>query len=415
MRSRTGERGVARWQKWHQTRYLVLLPITLVVVITVVDTQLPNEIHLGPLLIVAPALTASFGSSRLTAAIGALAVGGLLVLATIRTSVTTSDHMTQLVALILVSTLTVLFCRWRERNSAELRQVRTVADAAQRVVLRPLPDRMGTLRLAFAYEAAADQARIGGDLYAAVRTRHTTRLLVGDVRGKGLAAVDDAGLLLGAFRAAAHRELPLPNLQAELEEALWWALSQPGRGESEAGEAFITALLIDVPDEGAEVHVINSGHPAPLLMSSGRAALLAPRHYAPPLGVCPPPPAGADTVKVDTYPFAAGDLLLLYTDGTTEARDANGRFYPLTERITRLHAADDPSRLVALLRDDLMAHTSGSLDDDAALVCLKRDPVGAAAAVGSPDPSASGGAHLATTAEPSLPPRPLAGRCRPGR
>ena len=172
------------------------------------------------------------------------------------------------------------------------------------------------------------------------------------------------------------------------------------------GEAFITALLIEVPDEGAEVHIINSGHPAPLLIGSGGPVHLVPRHYAPPLGVCPPPPSLADAAGVDTYPFAAGDLLLLYTDGTTEARDEAGRFYPLSDRITRLRAAGEPSRLVARLRDDLMRHTAGELDDDAVLVCLKRDPVGAAEAVDRPDPYETGGAHLATEAEPPRPPGP---------
>ncbi|MFE1855997.1 hypothetical protein [Streptomyces sp. NPDC059489] len=116
--------------------------------ITVADILSPQNIHLGPLLVVAPALTASFGGSRLTAAIGALSIVALVLLSAIRTSVFTSNHESQLIALVVISAFTVIFCRLRERHTAELRQVRSVAEAAQQVVLQPLPERMGTLRIA---------------------------------------------------------------------------------------------------------------------------------------------------------------------------------------------------------------------------------------------------------------------------
>ncbi len=144
-----------------------MIPLALIVAITVADILSPQNIHLGPLLVVAPALTASFGGSRLTAAIGALSIVALVLLSAIRTSVFTSNHESRLIALVVISAFTVIFCRLRERHTAELRQVRSVAEAAQQVVLQPLPERMGTLRIASAYAAATDQARIGGDLYAA--------------------------------------------------------------------------------------------------------------------------------------------------------------------------------------------------------------------------------------------------------
>jgi serine phosphatase RsbU (regulator of sigma subunit) len=354
-----------------QNRGLVWVPLALIVVITLADIFSPANIHLGPLLVVAPALTASFGGSRLTALIGLLAVGALLAISEIRNSITTSNHETQLVALVLVSGFTVVFTRVRERHSAELRQVRTVAETAQQVVLQPLPETMGPVRIAFTYQAAADQARIGGDLYAAVRTPEGTRLLIGDVRGKGLAAVDDASLLLGAFRSAAHRGLSLPALFAELEAIVWWGLSQPARDGEEAGEAFITAALVDVPDHGSEVHVLNCGHPPPLRLSRGRATALDPAESGPPLGVCPPRTTPA---RVDSYPFGPGDLLLLYTDGATEARDDSGAFYPLADRVAAFPGLQGPRDLVERVREDLHAYTGGLLGDDAALVAVARRP-----------------------------------------
>jgi hypothetical protein len=356
---------------WSSNRGLVAVPIALIVVITVADVLSPQDVHLGPLLVVAPALTASFGTSRLTALIGALATAALFTIALVRNSVFTSNHMSQLVSLIVISAFTVFFCRLRERHSAELKQVRSVAEAAQQVLLQPLPERIGPLSVAFRYEAAADQARIGGDLYAAARTRHGTRLLIGDVLGKGLTAVDDADLLLGAFRSAAHRELPLRALHAELEAVVAWGLTQPNRHGPHAEESFITAELIDIPDHEPRISVLSSGHPAPLRLHNGRVTMLSPAQYAPPIGVVLPRTSGA---APEDFPFEPGDTLLLYTDGVTEARDTTGRFYPLADRLLTI-ASDHvpPNDLLTDLREDLLRHASGALSDDAAVVAVRRD------------------------------------------
>lgn len=376
------DRDETDWS-WQTNRGLVAVPIALIVVITVADVLAPQEVHLGPLLVVAPALTASFGSSRLTALVGLLATGALFTISAVRNSIFTSNHESQLVALIVISAFTVFFCRLREKHGAELRQVRSVAEAAQQVVLQPLPERIGPLSVAFRYEAAADQARIGGDLYAAVRTAHGTRLLIGDVRGKGLTAVDDADLLLGAFRSAAHRELPLPALHTELEAIVAWGLTQPNRHGPEAAESFITAALIDIPDDEPRLSILNSGHPAPLRLHRGGVTTLLPRQFAPPIGVLQDSGAAPDV-----FPFEPGDTLLLYTDGVTEARDDTGRFYPLADRLGGIvHTEVHPVDLLALLREDLLDHTSGTLDDDAAVVAVRRDYLGDRPTAERPAPS----------------------------
>ncbi|MYW18125.1 serine/threonine-protein phosphatase, partial [Streptomyces sp. SID2955] len=47
-------------QPWQSSRALLSIPVVLIVVITVVDQVVPADIHLGPLLVIAPAITASF-------------------------------------------------------------------------------------------------------------------------------------------------------------------------------------------------------------------------------------------------------------------------------------------------------------------------------------------------------------------
>ncbi|MFJ5533122.1 PP2C family protein-serine/threonine phosphatase [Streptomyces sp. NPDC093261] len=364
-------RGGVGWSS-QPNRGLVAVPVVLILAITLADILAPQSIHLGPLLVVAPALTASFGGSRLTALIGALAVAALVAISVIRTSIFTSNHESQLLALIVICAFTVVFCRLRERHTAELRQVRSVAEAAQQVVLHPLPDRMGSLRIASAYRAATDQARIGGDLYAAVRTATGTRLLLGDVRGKGLPAIEEASLVLGAFRSAAHREPTLRSLSRELDAIVIWSRCEPGKDCSDTEESFITAVLVDIPDDAPVLHVLNCGHPPPIRLHDARVIVLAPRQYTTPLGMgLPQAPEGG----VDTFAFEPGDTLVLYTDGVTEARDRAGCFYPLAERLAAWPDTETPEGLIDRLRDDLVAFCEGTFADDAAAVVVRREPV----------------------------------------
>nr|WP_254803298.1 PP2C family protein-serine/threonine phosphatase [Kitasatospora sp. SUK 42] len=376
---------------------MTALPLALIILITVVDILSPPQIHLGPLLIVAPALTASLAGARATAGVAVLALAALTVIGFVRDGLTSANIETQLGAQVVVSTLIIGLRALRDRHERELARVRSVSEAAQRVLLRPLPERIGPLRLSSVYLAAEAEAQVGGDLYAAARTATGTRLLVGDVRGKGLSSLGDAALLLGAFRAAAHLHTDLPALAAYLDGSVCWDLAQlaeqsrqsqqsrdsrqprrsreSGRPEDdgapdEGGESFITAVLLDIPDDGTPVRLIDCGHPPPLLLRPEGIVTLAARHPAPPLGLGELAPV---EYEVETFPFRPGDRLLIYTDGVIEARDAQRRFYPLTERVAAWQS-DHPTALLHRLHHDLLAHVGGRLDDDAAMVLVERLP-----------------------------------------
>ena len=83
---------------------------------------------------------------RATAAIGAVAVLAQVVVAAVRGSVTDLNHTFQIITLILISVFVTLFAHLREVHEKELVQLRSVAEAAQQVVLRPLRERLGPLR-----------------------------------------------------------------------------------------------------------------------------------------------------------------------------------------------------------------------------------------------------------------------------
>lgn len=205
----------------------------------------------------------------------------------------------------------------RGRREVELANVRSIAEVAQRVLLRPVPRTAGPLQAAVSYTSAVAEARIGGDLYEVVASPHGVRVIVGDVQGKGLTAVETAAVVLGAFREAAHDEPDLVGLGERLERSVARELE---------GEKFVTAVLAEIASD-REVVFLNYGHPAPMVVRrDGTLDFPQPPSYALPLGLGA---HGIEGPKPHRVAFAPGEQLLLYTDGVTEARDEGGSFYPL--------------------------------------------------------------------------------------
>ncbi|MFF4352914.1 PP2C family protein-serine/threonine phosphatase [Streptomyces sp. NPDC001530] len=350
-------------------RGLVAIPLALIVVITVVDVRSPVDVHLGPLLVIAPALTASFAGPLLTALIGVLAVAAQVLIAVLHGGLTTANHIAQIVALCVLSTLVVFVCHVRERRARELSRARSVAETAQLVLLRPPPRRIGPLRVGWLYLAAEDETQIGGDLFAVARAADaSTRVIIGDVRGKGLASIGEASVVLGAFREGAHRYATLPELAAALEVSVCRDLEDVADTKHDPGEHFTTALILDIPDQDPRIEVINCGHPPPLLLRHHQVTVLHARHPVPPLGMCELP---ASSHRPDPFAFEAGDILLLYTDGVIEARSPTGAFYPLAERIASFPTTS-PDTLLHHIHDDLLAHVGDQPGDDAALLVIER-------------------------------------------
>ena len=315
----------------------------------------------SPVLAVVPVLAgATTRVAKVPALAGVAATTAVVLLALDNRDVPLSVHVTALIAVLaatLASAANVVLVSARER---ELLQVRTVSEAAQRALLRPPPEHVGRLRIAVRYAAAAAEARIGGDLYDVVETQQGLRVLLGDVQGSGLGAVETAADVLGVFREAARTEPDLTALAGRLDAAL---ARRPRPGD----ERFVTALLATIPVGSGPVELVNCGHPHPLLRRSGLVSELEPPEHRPPLSLLglvgsPYPAAGFEPLP--------GDLLLLYTDGVSEARDGSGPFYPLAERL-RAVTAQDPGAVLDALLADVRAYAGAGLDDDAALLAVR--------------------------------------------
>ncbi|MFG2095781.1 PP2C family protein-serine/threonine phosphatase [Streptomyces sp. NPDC048612] len=275
---------------------------------------------------------------------------------------------------LVVALLAVALHRATRRADARPASVRDVAEAVRRAVLPTPPGRLAGLALAARYVGARAEALTGGDLYAVQDTPHGVRMIIGDVRGKGPAAVETAVSVLGAFREAAEQECTLGAVAGRLERAV---RRDGGRREgAEWTEAFTTAVLAEIPAHGqSALRVLNRGHPPPLLLTpDGGLRELAPEAPAPPLGL------GELTNRPDhadeTF-FPAGALLLFFTDGVTAARDLLGRSYHPPSRL-RGRRFPGPDALLDTLVEEVARHTGrtgGAPADDMALLAVQR-PMG---------------------------------------
>ncbi|MGW0513604.1 PP2C family protein-serine/threonine phosphatase [Streptomyces olivaceoviridis] len=178
---------------------------------------------------------------------------------------------------------------------------------------------------------------------------------MGDVRGKGPAAVGEAALLLSAFRLTAADHPSLPGLATTLDDHVHRYLTDFSATDDETGGHFITALLLDLPaDEPLARLTAGTRHPCSCgrAKSPGRSPPTRLRPWASRL-------ISANPHAENTVPFDTGDTLLLYTDGVIDARDTSGAFHPLAERVARW-ARCPPTALVKHLRRDLLTPRSTS-------------------------------------------------------
>jgi GAF domain-containing protein/anti-sigma regulatory factor (Ser/Thr protein kinase) len=241
------------------------------------------------------------------------------------------------------------------QQTGRLAAITRVAEAAQQAILAPVPSRVGPVSLEAAYVSASKEALIGGDLYEVVRRGDAVRLLIGDVRGKGLDAVRMATVVLGEFRSAAMDNDDLGVVARQIDRRLQLYLGD---------EDFVTAAIAEIRDDG-QCTVLCCGHPPVLIADAGVIREFGNADSVPlGLGVTPMP---AVTM------LTPGARVLLYTDGLLEARDAGRRFPDLAKLAQPLASADHRTVLDRILAE-LRRFVGRDLEDDLALLVAEYRP-----------------------------------------
>lgn len=233
------------------------------------------------------------------------------------------------------------------------------------------------------YSSATADAFVGGDFYSMIKLPgRRACIIMGDVSGKGIEAASISSAVKTALSAYAWEGRTPARMVATLNEFLL--------GFSRV-ETFATLFVGIVDLATSSLMYCSAGHPPAILVSaqSGEAELLDVQS-----GV-----VGAFhdmEYKNGTVRLHEGDILLLYTDGTTEARSPEGAFFGETG-LRDMIMNEVPQGFDGLLNrflSTLDRYTGRRLDDDVAMVALRFDELGSAdsGALGSGDSSALGGA-----------------------
>lgn len=230
---------------------------------------------------------------------------------------------------------------------------------AQTLQMSLLPDALPEIagfELAALYRPAGAESFVGGDFYDAFATDRGWMVVVGDVTGRGAEAA--------ALTAQARHTLRTAGTLLGDPVA---AIEQLNRALAQQGDLPIctvaAVLLVDTP-AGTVAHISCAGHPQPLLVRAGAVR---------PVGATGAMVgAWADaTWEVESVPIEVGDVLVLYTDGVTDAVGATGRFGE--ERLVQtLRDVDDAASVVARVEAALETFDRGEQADDTAVVALRR-------------------------------------------
>jgi hypothetical protein len=324
----------------------------LLAIVIAVETADGDKANFIGLLAAAPFLAAAFTSWRDVLVVGGVATAVGVVFAVPEGAGSLTARVINVGGVIVATVIAALVGSVRQRQTERLAEMSKLASVAQQAVLRPIGGRVGSLVVAGRYISATAVADIGGDLYEALDTPFGMRMVIGDVRGKGLDAVRLASTVLGSYRHVAYERDDLLDLVADLDRAVARAVDD---------EDFVTAAFVE--ERGGSITIVNCGHPAPLLLRRGEVIALEPPSNSPPLGF-----------KPDACPrierLEPGDRLLFYTDGLAEAR-RDGQFFPTAERAWGLVGHGTVADGLVSLESALVDWVRGRLDDDIALVLME--------------------------------------------
>ncbi|NNF03316.1 MAG: serine/threonine-protein phosphatase [Rhodothermales bacterium] len=202
---------------------------------------------------------------------------------------------------------------------------------------------------------------VGGDLIDHIRIEDgRTLITLGDVAGKGLPAALMAAKLQATIRAIAPDDASLASVGLKLNE-IFCRDGLPSR--------FASLVHAELGPHSDEVRFINAGHMPPLLVRDGRLEEVG--RGGPAIGL-----SLSARFEAQSLRLGPDDVLLLYSDGVTEARNEVGRFYGddrFRDLIRHVHGMSAASIGTRVLRSVEEFVRSAPQSDDLSLIVIRRE------------------------------------------
>lgn len=232
-----------------------------------------------------------------------------------------------------------------------------IADTLQEALLEA-PERIPGVDFECRYRAASELGRVGGDFYDIFALdRGRVGIVVGDVSGKGLPAAGLTSVVKSTIKAYAYEDESPALVMAKVNEAVAKAVNMT---------TFVTVFFGILDTRSGLLRYCSAGHPPAIIKIGDKAKLLATR--SPAIGIFP-----TLTYVEDTYTLGEHDILIIYTDGITEARQGKKFFgeIRLVRMIKKLQTL--PARRVPqIIFDHVVGFTGGNLADDVVLLAISR-------------------------------------------
>jgi hypothetical protein len=265
------------------------------------------------------------------------------------------ERFAHLVAILIVSKASYGDTIERVRRCRPM----TIASELVWALAPPLVFATEDLTIAGMLEPAYDN---GGDAFDYAVDDRVLHLGIFDAMGHGLAAAGVAAFAVSAYRHSRRTGRDLLETHSAMDDAV---------GQQFPDRRFVTALIAQLDLDSGRLQWLSAGHPTPLVIRNGRNARSLQTRPAPPLGVnLPRPPA---TVAHES--LEPGDMLLLYTDGLTEAyRTDGGRFTleHISEFIEREAAAEQTTpETLRRIRHAIIGRDGANLRDDATALLVE--------------------------------------------
>src|SRR5882762_8770223 len=203
---------------------------------------------------------------------------------------------------------------------------------------------------------------VGGDYYDYIPIdAHTIQVVIADVAGKGVPAALLMAATAAALRLEANRDRNMLQQVERLNTEIG-AVSNP--------EQYVTLLVAEIDTHKRIIHYVNCGHNPALLFRAKTGALTRMDSSCPPIGLSPD-----EICELVSADLIAGDVLVFYTDGVTEAENRLGEEFGMERLSTLVHRGSSLSaeELMIDIYNTAADFCGDDFNDDVTVLVVKCD------------------------------------------